>query len=505
MKRAYMTINRELNIGKVDERLFGSFVEHLGRAVYDGLYQPGNVLSDEDGFRMDVIEAVRELSVPIIRYPGGNFVSNFFWEDSVGPKSNRPRRLELAWRSIETNQVGVQEFYNWTQKVDAKLMMAVNLGTRGVVDACNFLEYCNFPGGTKYSDMRIQHGKNEPYDIKLWCLGNEMDGPWQLGQKTMEDYGKIAREAAKSMKLIDPTIEIVACGSSGPQMDTFPQWEETVLDIAYEYIDYVSLHNYYGNRTEDTLDYLASTNEMDEFISTVINVCDIVKKKHKGTKDINLSFDEWNVWFHSNEEDDDTQKNHPWQIAPKLLEDQYNFEDALVVGLLIITLLKHADRVKIACLAQLINVIAPIMTEQGGGRMWKQTIFYPFSQASRYGRGTVITPLIEVSKHDTASYRDVTDLETVSVYNEECEEITIFAVNRTLNEEIMLTTDFSGFRKVALIEHSVMECDNLKAVNSPDTEMVIPRACKNSKIVKGKLESNISKASWNMIRLKLVK
>ena len=503
MKKAKMILNKEFNIGKVDDRLFGSFVEHLGRAVYDGLYQPENPLSDNDGFRKDVIEAVKELNVPIIRYPGGNFVSNFFWEDSVGPKELRPKRLDLAWRSMETNQVGVQEFSQWLEKVNSSLMMAVNLGTRGVTDACNLLEYCNFPGGTKYSDMRISHGRKEPYDIKLWCLGNEMDGPWQLGQKSMEDYGKIARETAKAMKLIDPSIELVACGSSGPGMETFPAWEETVLDEAYEYVDYVSLHNYYGNRTNDTLDYFASINDMDEFINTVVKVCDLVKRKHKGTKDINLSFDEWNVWFHSNEEDDDTQKNHPWQIAPKLLEDQYTFEDALVVGLLIITLLKHADRVKIACLAQLINVIAPIMTEKDGGKMWKQTIFYPFSQASKYGRGVVLTPVIETTKHDTVSYKDVTDIESVAVYNEEAGEITIFAVNRILDDDIVLTTDLRGMGNVTLIEHTVMEHDDLKAVNTPDKEIAVPAACDRSKIEDGILESKINKATWNVIRVKV--
>ena len=505
MKKAKMTLNKDFKIGKVDDRLFGSFIEHLGRAVYDGIYQPGNPLSDEDGFRKDVIAAVKDLNVPIIRYPGGNFVSNFFWEDSVGPKELRPSRLELAWRSLETNQVGVQEFSKWLDKVDSSLMMAVNLGTRGISDALNFLEYCNHPSGTKYSDLRIAHGKKDPYGIKVWCLGNEMDGPWQVGHKTMDEYAKLCTETAKAMKLIDPTIELVACGSSGPGMATFPDWEMTTLDEAYDHVDYVSLHNYFGNPTNDTLDYLASTNDMDQFIKTVVTICDYVKNKHKGKKDINLSFDEWNVWFHNNDEDNDSMKNKPWQVAPKLLEDQYNFEDALVVGLLIITLLKHADRVKIACLAQLVNVIAPIMTEPNGGKMWKQTIFYPFMQASKYGRGVVLTPAIETTKHDSKTHEDVTDIESVAVYNEEKEEVTIFAVNRILDDDIMLTTDLRGMGDVTLIEHTVMEHNDFKAVNTPEKEIAVPYSCDRSKLDGGILESKISKATWNVIRLKVNK
>lgn len=259
-----MIIDKDFQISKVDERIYGSFIEHLGRAVYDGLYQPGNPLSDDDGFRKDVIDLVKELDVPIIRYPGGNFVSNFFWEDSVGPVEERPARLELAWRSLEENKIGLNEFAKWTDKVNSNMMMAVNLGTRGIADACNLLEYCNHPGGTKYSDLRIKHGVKDPHNIKVWCLGNEMDGPWQLGHKTMEEYGRLAEETAKAMKLIDPSIELVSCGSSALDMPTFPKWESTTLESTYDYVDYVSMHQYYGNRDNDTADFLACSDDMDD-------------------------------------------------------------------------------------------------------------------------------------------------------------------------------------------------------------------------------------------------
>ena len=332
-------------------------------------------------------------------------------------------------------------------------------------------------------------------------LGNEMDGPWQLGHKTKEEYGRLAEETAKAMKLIDPSIEIVACGSSNREMPTFPDWEATTLSHAYDHVDYISLHQYYGNRNNDTADFLALSDDMDDFIRSVIATCDFVKAKKRSKKNINLSFDEWNVWFHSNEADDDIMTNHPWQVAPPLLEDVYNFEDALLVGLMLITLLKHADRVKMACLAQLVNVIAPIMTDQGGGAAWKQTIFYPFLHASKYGRGVALMPLVQTTKHDTAKHENVTDVESVAVYNEEKEELTIFAVNRTLEDDIELTTDLRGMEGFHLVEHIVMEESDLKLVNSSYEEKVVPKTVNRSKMDGGIMTTLLGKASWNVIRL----
>ena len=500
-KTAKMIIDKDFKVSEIDDRIYGSFIEHLGRAVYDGLYQPGNPLSDEEGFRTDVIDLVKELQVPIIRYPGGNFVSNFFWEDSVGPMEKRPGRLELAWRSLETNQIGLNEFARWTDKVNSEMMMAVNLGTRGIADACNLLEYCNHPKGTKYSDLRISHGVQDPHNVKVWCLGNEMDGPWQLGHKTMEEYGRLAEETAKAMKLIDPSIELVSCGSSALDMPTFPRWESKTLECTYDHVDYVSMHQYYGNRDGDSADFLACSDDMDEFIRTVIATCDYVKAKKRGRKNINISFDEWNVWFHSNAADDDITENHPWQVAPPMLEDIYTFEDSLLVGLMLITLLKHADRVKIACLAQLVNVIAPIMTEAGGGAAWKQTIFYPFMHASKYGRGVVLMPMLSTDTHNTSKHDHVTDIDSVAVYNEEKEELTIFAVNRTLDSDIELTTDMRGMEGYKVVEHIVLENSDLKTVNCAGGQRVLPKAVDRSKMDGGIMNSILQKASWNVIRL----
>lgn len=500
-RKAKMVLDKEFSIAKIDDRIYGSFIEHLGRAVYDGIYQPGHPLSNADGFRTDVIDLVKELNVPIVRYPGGNFVSNFYWEDSVGPVEERPHRLELAWRSLEKNEVGLHEFHKWAKAANSEVMMALNLGTRGISDACNLLEYCNHPGGTKYSDLRIKHGQKEPYNFKTWCLGNEMDGPWQIGHKTATEYGRLANETAKAMKLIDPSVEFVVCGSSNRAMPTYAEWEDTVLSHTYENVDYLSLHTYYGNRSGDSNDFLGKSDDMDYFIKEIIATCDYVKAKKRSKKNMYLSFDEWNVWYHSNAADNDITENHPWQVAPPMLEDIYNFEDALLVGLMLIVLLRHADRVKVACLAQLINVIAPIMTDANGGGAWRQTIFYPFMHASKYGRGTALLPVISSTRHDTASHGDITDVESVAVYNEEKEEVTIFAVNRNLNEDVVLTTDVRSFEGYHLVEHIVLEHEDLKAENSFANERVKPETVNQSTLDQGTLSSMLHKASWNVIRL----
>ncbi len=501
-RKAKLYLDREFQIAETDPRIFGSFVEHLGRAVYTGIYQPGHPAADGNGFRRDVMDLVRELDVPIIRYPGGNFVSDFCWEDSVGPKELRPRRLDLAWKSLETNEVGLQEFSKWAEAVNSEVMMAVNLGTRGIADACNLLEYCNHPGGTKYSDLRISHGKKEPYGFRTWCLGNEMDGSWQLGHKTAAEYGLLAAETAKAMKIIDPSTEFVVCGSSHEHMDTFPVWEETVLSECYDYVDYLSLHSYYGNRSGDTNDFLAKSDDFERFIRKVVSACDYVMAKKRSKKRMYLSFDEWNVWFHSDGHDAEIMEKNPWGIAPPLLEDIYTLEDALLVGLMLIVLLKNADRVKVACLAQLVNVIAPIMTSPDGDA-WRQTIFYPFLHASKYGRGTVLQPQIRAELHETSGHGAVTDIESVAVRSGETRELTIFAVNRNLCEDVEFTAELRGYEKAELVEHIALFGDDLKAVNTEFSSPVRPAVVRGTRVSGNEVESLLKKASWNVIRLRV--
>ena len=497
MRKAKLILDRDYEISPVDKRIYGSFVEHLGRCVYTGIYEPGHPAADENGFRRDVLNLVKELGVPIVRYPGGNYVSGFRWEDAIGPVDQRPKRLDLAWKTTEPNKVGIHEFAAWARKANAEVMYAVNLGTRGPQDAQRIVEYANHKGGSELSDLRIKNGAKDPFGIKLWCLGNEMDGPWQMGSKTAYEYGRIANEAAKMMKWTDPTIEVVACGSSGSGMPTFGEWEYTVLNECYDNVDYVSLHRYYGNPHNDTADFLASTMDLDQFIRTVGSICDAVKGKKRSKKQVNLSLDEWNVWYHSNEEDQKLYKREPWGTALPLLEDVYNFEDALLVGLMLITILKNADRVKVACIAQLVNVIAPIMTRPGGGA-WRQTIYWPLMQASLFGRGVSLMPRVECEKADTSHYTDVPMMDAAAVMNDGG-EVTLFAVNRDLKEDMELKIDLRAFGTFTKAVHSVLHHDDVKAVNTeacPD--QVKPRE------MNADLRENtvvLPAASWNVIRL----
>lgn len=496
--KSTITLHKDLAISAVDPRLYGSFIEHLGRAVYGGIYEPGHPTADGKGFRRDVLELVRALNTPIVRYPGGNFVSGYNWEDGIGPKENRPRRLELAWKSIETNAVGVDEFVDWCREAGTQPMMAVNLGTRGPEEARNLVEYCNHPGGTAWSDLRRANGHADPHGIRVWCLGNEMDGPWQIGHKTAEEYGRVACETAKVMKWTDPSIELVACGSSGRGMPTFPAWEATVLEHTYEHVEYISLHSYYGNQKDDTRNFLAKSLDMDQFIRSVIATCDTVKARTRSKKTINLSYDEWNVWFHSHAAD---QQMAPWQVAPPLLEDVYTFEDALLVGCMLITLLKHADRVKMACLAQLVNVIAPIMTVNGAG-LWRQTIYYPFQHASLYGRGTALDLNVSSPTYPDAEFGEVPSLEAVGVIDEAQEGITVFAVNRDLDQPLTLESAGMNLSGYAVKEHLLLAHPDLKAVNTlvkPDN--VAPVRAAGARVAEGKLTAELPAASWNVIRL----
>lgn len=503
-QKAKVTLERSYTIGEVDKKIFGSFVEHLGRGIYNGIYEPTHKEADEHGFRKDVIELVKELGVSVVRYPGGNFVSGYRWEDGIGPVELRPKRLDLAWRTLETNEVGINEFASWCKQIGAEPMLAVNLGTRGIEAALDLLEYCNYPAGTYWSDLRIKHGYRDPHDIKIWYLGNEMDGDWQVGHKTPMEYGRLAVETARAMKRLAPDIQFVSCGSSHTFMDTFPEWEAETLSHTYDLVDYISLHQYFGNEDGDTANFLARSLETEYFIKNVIAVCDYIKAKKRGKKDIMLSFDEWNVWYHSKPRDDDEMKDSPWQTSPPLLEDIYTFEDALVAGCMLITFLKHVDRLKIACIAQLVNVIAPIMTQMGGG-VCRQTIFYPLLHVSMFGRGTALRPIVDSQKYDSKDYTDVPYIEAAAILNEEDEELTLFAVNRSLYESINVACFFIGFEDYSVMEHIALESENLNAANTlANPNAVVPYTRQGScmNLRKGEFTIELQKASWNVIRFK---
>ncbi|MFJ6651359.1 alpha-N-arabinofuranosidase [Microbacterium sp. NPDC091313] len=468
MTTARVTLDPHFTVGDIDRRLFGSFVEHLGRCVYDGIYEPSHPTADEDGFRRDVVDLVRELGVSTVRYPGGNFVSGYRWEDGVGPRDQRPRRLDLAWHSTETNEIGLDEFARWVHKVDGELMYAVNLGTRGVLDALDVLEYANVRGGTTLSEQRIANGTPEPHGIRMWCLGNEMDGPWQLGASTPAEYAEIAAKTASAMRQIDPGVELVVCGSSGAQMPTFGEWERVVLERTYDDVDFISCHAYYEPRGGDYASFLASATDMDRFIETVVATADHVKALKRSDKQIHISFDEWNVWYQSrfNDVDKITGIEH-WPVAPRLLEDSYSVADAVVFGNLMISLLRHADRVKAASLAQLVNVIAPIMTEPGGPA-WRQTTFFPFAETARLARGRALEVRLEAPEYDTALYGRVPLVDAVATHDPDTGAATVFAVNRSLDDALTLEIDLVQFGSRERVTARVLHDDDIHARNTLD-------------------------------------
>jgi alpha-N-arabinofuranosidase len=466
MLDARLSLDPRSPIGTIDRRLFGSFIEHLGRAVYDGIHEPSHPTADGNGFRQDVIELVKELGVSTIRYPGGNFVSGFRWEDSVGPVAERPRRLDLAWHSTETNEVGLHEFSDWLEAVGSELMLAVNLGTRGTAEALELLEYTNLASGTARADARRANGREEPFDVRMWCLGNEMDGPWQLGHSSAEDYGKKAAMTASAMRSFDPDLQLVVCGSSSSSMPTFGEWERVVLSHCYDDVDYISCHAYYEEKG-DRASFLASGVDMDRFIDAVVATADHVKAVRGSSRTIDLSFDEWNIWYNEKFETVDKITGvDNWPVAPRLLEDEYTVTDAVVFGSLMISLLKHADRVTSASLAQLVNVIAPIMTEPGGPA-WRQTTFFPFAETSAHARGVAVDVTLDAPGYDTARYGTVPVVDAVASYDAEAGRAAVFLVNRSQDAPLRVSVQLaSALGAITAADAVVLHDDDPTASNT---------------------------------------
>ena len=491
-------VDRNLSISEIDRRIFGSFTEHMGRCIYGGIYEPGSPFADEDGFRQDVIKLVKELGITIVRYPGGNFLSGYDWKDGVGPKENRPQRLDLAWHSLETNQFGLDEFMKWTEKSDVQPMMAINVGSAGLKEALELLEYTNVDAESKWAQYRVENGRQNPYDIKVWCLGNEMDGPWQLGHMNATNYARVAGDIARGMRQMGEDLELVICGSSNRAMPTFGQWEETVLEDAYDLIDHISLHTYYEDHG-DLQSFLSIAVDLDYFINEVCDIADAVKAKRRSDKTITLSLDEWNVWRLSEYSALPRPKN--WEIAPKLIEDEYNVADALVVGNLLISILRRSDRVKMACLAQLVNVIAPIRTEPDKAA-WRQTTFFPFAYTAKYGRGTTLSTRIEANKIETKKFGAVDSVDAITTYDASTNQLAIFLINRSLNEIQATSIELAGFRvKEVLDQITLDEKDLSKTNNYENSEAVAPRKDKSATITSTGVEVALPPASWQVINL----
>lgn len=473
---ARVYIDSRRTISAIDRNVWGSFLEVLGRAIYEGIFDPGNKLSDANGFRKDVMNEIRQLGVPIIRYPGGNFVSGYNWLNGIGPKESRPRELDKAWNSINSNQFGTDEFMAWCKLVGTEPLMGLNLGTGTPEEAAALVEYCNVEKGTKWSDLRRKNGIAAPYNVKSWCLGNEMDGPWQIGHMSAVEYGMKAADAARQMRYVDPSLQLIACGSSGPFMPTYLEWDREVLEQCYDRVDGLSLHRYFENTSEstggDSAKFVAMNLTMDRQIAETVAVCDLVRGHKRSPKKLWLSFDEWNVWYRARS--GDAVDGHKTE-APHLLEEVYNLEDALLVGGLVNTLMRNADRVKLACLAQLVNVIAPITTNKDG--LFRHTIYYPYAWALQYARGAALSVLVESPTYDVKGLDQVPYLDVAGAVDRESGKVALFVLNRDLAKAHQVEITWEDKAPSGVASSWVITGDDLKASNSfENPKRVAPQA-----------------------------
>ncbi len=496
---ACITIDTKRVISEISPLLFSGFAEHMGRCIYEGIFDPASPQADKNGLRRDVLAALRELNYRAMRYPGGNFVSGYHWEDGVGPLEQRPVRRELAWQSLETNQFGADEFMRFCREIATEPMLAVNLGTGTIQDAANLVEYCNAPTGSKYADLRAANGHSDPYAVKYWCLGNEMDGPWQIGHLDAVEYGKKAREAAKLMRLQDETIELVLCGSSSSKMPTYPEWDRIGLEHCWELVQYHSMHYYADNVEDDTPSFLALSAAFEDYVDTVAAVLRYVKAKARSKHDVYLSWDEWNVWYKAREMAD---MRGSWAEAPHLIEEVYNLEDALVVAQWLNVFLRKADVLKIACIAQIVNVIAPILTTRDS--LLKQTIFYPLLHFSQMAAGNSLDVLVESPRYHTRHFGDMPLLDVSAAHDPATNRNAIFIVNRSLKDALPIEIRWGDVAPKRVSSAHQLAGADPKAANTWDNpNHLTTRAIYAPKIIDGVAQMSLPPLSFTALGVEL--
>ena len=496
-KSATIRLNTDNIVGEISPNIFAGFAEHMGRCIYGGIYDPRSPLADKQGFRTDVLAALRDMRMPMLRYPGGNFVSSYYWRDGVGPREQRPRRRELAWNSIETNQFGTNEFVEFCRELKTEPMLGCNFGTAGVADAVDLVEYCNAPVGTLYADLRASHGYREPHRVKYWCLGNEMDGPWQIGQLNAHDYGMKAREAGKAMRRMDPSIKTILCGSSGPWMKTFPDWDRTALELAWEFSDYLSIHNYATNWENDTPSFLAYSVEFERHIDTLATILRETKQKLGAKNDIYLNQDEWNVWYKNRDMDG------KWREAPALCEETYDLQDVLVVAQWMNVFLRKCDVLRMACLAQIVNVIAPLKTLRDA--LLKESTYYPFVMYAQNARGLSITPAIVSPRITTKRFGDVPAVDVAATIDQPGGKACVFIVHRGVSETLKAEVVFEGGKMPARVSgaEQIWGLDP-KAVNSFERpDVVVPRKVGAMPFKDGRFPIKLPPLSVTMVEMEM--
>lgn len=495
-KEAQIYIDTNRVISAISPLLFSGFAEHMGRCVYEGIYDPASPHADENGLRKDVLAVLRDLNYRSIRYPGGNFLSGYRWEDGVGPRDQRPVRRDLAWRSIETNQFGTDEFMAFCKQINTAPMMGVNMGTGTIQDASNLVEYCNQPTGTKYGDMRAANGHRDPYNVKYWCIGNEMDGPWQIGHLEADEYGKKAREAAKMMRMQDPSIELVLCGSSNSDMPTYPDWDRVALEYCYDHVNYHSMHYYATNYDNDTASYLALSAEFESFVDTLTGVLRYVKAKNRSKRDVYLSWDEWNVWYKDRSGDGN------WEEAPHLSEEVYNLEDALVVAQWMNVFLRRSDVLKIACLAQIVNVISPLTTTRDS--MLKHTTYYPIALFNRLAEGVALDVVVKAPLYETRLFGEMPLLDVSSSYDAATGANVIYIVNRSQQESTPVTLNWQDKAPKAVKAAHQLAGNDPKAANTfENPNNIVTKSIAAPTVQDGRVQLTLPPLSFTVLEVTL--
>ena len=489
--KARVKIDTERVISDIDPKIYGNFLEHLGRCIDGGVFEEKNPLSDANGYRRDVMEAVKKLNVTVLRWPGGNFSSNYHWKDGIGPRDQRPPRLEMAWGTVESNRFGTHDFLQYAEMLGTEPYICANLGTGTWEEAQQWVEYCNSSEDTAMTRLRKQNGRAAPWKVRYWGLGNEMDGPWQMGHRSAEDYGKFALEAAKLMKFTDPTVKLVAAGSSNYNADSdWTGWNKTVLQYLRRHADYLSLHTYVGNQTDDFGEFMASSLLLDDRIETADGVIRAALSGEPASRKIYIAWDEWNVWYRER----GAAKEH----GRRILEEHYNLEDALVIATMLNSFVNHSNIVKIANMAQLVNVIAPIFTNEKS--LFLQTIFYPLQLFANNSKGKSLELFVESPHYKTKRFDGVPYLSTSAAYDNGT--LVLNVVNRHPDQSIQTEFEIEDKQFAGPVEASEVNGPDIKAVNDFDSIKV--RTVTHSAKAEGhKLRHAFPAHSYTMLKARL--
>ncbi|MBR3305562.1 MAG: alpha-L-arabinofuranosidase [Christensenellaceae bacterium] len=528
IKKASLTVDRSFRIDTIDQRLFSAFLEPIGPTISGGYFRPGHPMSDEQGFRADVLKRIKELGIPAIRLPGGNFVSGYDWRDSIGPLDKRKAFLDLAWRQIDTNRFGLDEYMDWCRKAGSDPMYTLNLATLDLKASAACVEYCNHEKGTYWSDLRRTYGHESPYGIKTWYLGNEPDGPWEIGNMKSREYGKKAREMAKMIKWICPDAETVVCGSSSPLLRSYPMWDVEALDECYELVDYIGIHQYHLAPRGDVAQMMAGSELMESFIKTTIATCDLIQAKYRHPRKMKISFDEYGLGFSREQvfphhgrggqipnevfgEFMPSNYAHPFYefdpeydpekpMKPRRDDDGFDpMIGAIGDASSLLLMLKYADRIKIAVMTGGLGCIG-----YDDEKTWLRPTYYILSDLINYARGTALIPALDTPTYSTEGfnindfhqappYEKVPYIQAIAVDNEDGEHVTVFAINRAEKEDIPFEIDVRELEGYELVSHTVLETKDGKAV---------PRPSAVTKMSDGKIETVLNKLSWNVIRLR---